>query len=376
MSSFNTTGMGDFYDIGGSYGETNSALIFIPCGIFLFLCPLLVGTRLWSRMRNSGHIGPDDYTILASLMCSLASTAILFVGCHYGYGRHGDDLTPDDKMQALKYFVLTQVTYKASINLTKSSILLLYVRIFGGVRWFRWICICLITIIATYCTASLIVTIFQCNPVQRAWDKSLAGSCIDNGKFWYANGGFSIATDVIILLLPMPLVYTLQLPRVQKAALILVFTLGIFVVITSCLRLTTLNMQVRTSDPTYDIASTMWTVIEMNVAIMCACLPQIRPLIVKLFPRLMPASYSNGRNSRAPYDSGFAKGSNSSPPNSKESRWAHVEGRDAIHLTNIRKGDTSSEEYILQDDKTIHKTVGYSVEFSKKRSKDTLNTLV
>ncbi|KAI4599953.1 hypothetical protein KJ359_001054, partial [Pestalotiopsis sp. 9143b] len=151
----------------------------------------------------------------------------MFLACHYGYGQHGSTLQPDDKAQALKYFVLTQVTYKASINLTKSSILLLYTRIFSNIRWFRWVCTCLMITIAMYCVASLVVTIFQCTPVQRAWDKDIPGTCIDNGKFWYANGGFSITTDLLILLLPMPLVYALQIPRVQKAALMLVFTLGI-----------------------------------------------------------------------------------------------------------------------------------------------------
>jgi hypothetical protein len=151
----------------------------------------------------------------------------MFAACYHGYGRHGYDLRPLDKIEALKYFVMTQITYKVSINLTKSSILLLYMRIFGGVKWFKCVCVSLISIIAMYCTASVVVTIFQCTPVKSAWDKSTGGHCIDNGKFWYANGGFSIATDILILLLPMPLVYTLQIPRVQKAALILVFTLGI-----------------------------------------------------------------------------------------------------------------------------------------------------
>lgn len=50
------------------HGQSNSALIYVPCGIFLFLCPLLVGTRLWSRTKKGGQIGADDYTILASLV--------------------------------------------------------------------------------------------------------------------------------------------------------------------------------------------------------------------------------------------------------------------------------------------------------------------
>lgn len=157
----------------------------------------------------------------------MASAGLSIKSCYYGYGKHGYDLSREDKSQALKYFVLTQATYKASINLTKSSILLLYLRIFGGLQWFRYICISQITLIALYCTASLIVTIFQCSPIQRAWNKEIDGTCINIAKFWYANGGFSIVTDVVILLLPMPLVYRLQISCVHKVALMLVFTLGI-----------------------------------------------------------------------------------------------------------------------------------------------------
>ncbi|KAI1844440.1 hypothetical protein JX266_009327 [Neoarthrinium moseri] len=360
-------------------GESNASLIYIPCGVFFVLSPLLVGTRLWSRMRNGGSLGADDYTIMASATFAIASSAIMIISCYYGYGRHRGVLTSPNLADTLKYFYICQITYKASINLTKSSILLLYVRIFGGIRWFKRVCIGLITIIALYCIASVLATIFQCSPVRKAWEKEMQGQCINNGQFWYANGGFSIATDMIILVLPMPLVYALHAPRVQKAALMLVFALGIFVVVTSCLRLTTINIQAISPDPTYDIASTMWTIIEMNVAIMCACLPQIRPLMLKMFPRLMPGSYSNERSERPPQVTYFNEHAKADPSSSEDSRWAHIEGRDGIHLSNlanVRKGDGSSEEYILQDDKTIHKTVNYSVEYSKKSSNDTLNSMV
>lgn len=145
--------------------------------------------------------------------------------------------------------------------------------------------------------------------------------------------------------------------------------------ITSCLRLTTLDVQAHTQDRTFDIISTMWTVIEMNMAIMCACLPQIRPVIVQLFPRLMAVSHSNDPAPRTPYDIELPVDSNTNASKNGKRHWAQA-GGDGIHLTKVQKGESSSEEYILQDDNTIHKTVGYSVEYSKKPSKDTLNSLV
>lgn len=160
----------------------------------------------------------------------------MIAACVYGYGRHIKILSSEDRKQSLKYFWLCQITYKSCINLTKASILLLYLRIFGNVKWFRWLCIVLTTVVAVYCVASVTVTIFSCIPVPRTYDKSLEGTCIDNGKFWFANSGFSIATDLIILCVPLPMVYVLQLARPQKIALFAVFTLGVLYVNQSWLR--------------------------------------------------------------------------------------------------------------------------------------------
>jgi hypothetical protein len=153
----------------------------------------------------------------------------MIASCYYGYGQHLKNLTVENKKEALKYFWVCQITYKACINLSKASILLLYSRIFNNVKWFKFACYALTTIVAMYCIASVVATIVQCDPIPRAWDKTIPGNreCISMAQFWYANAGFSIATDIIILLMPMPLVYGLQVPRIQKVALILVFALGV-----------------------------------------------------------------------------------------------------------------------------------------------------
>ncbi|KAI1486441.1 hypothetical protein F5X96DRAFT_682013 [Biscogniauxia mediterranea] len=350
--------------------DNNAPLVYTPAWIFLFICPIVVGTRIWSRTRKGGKLGADDYTILASLSFALVSGAIMLVACHYGYGHHRSSLSPDEIYQSLKYFYLCQITYKSSINLTKASILLLYLRIFTGVRWFRLACAFVLTSVVMYCIASVTATIFQCTPITGAFDKTIEYHCIDNSRFWFANAGFSIATDIVILTLPMPLVYSLQIPRIQKIALIVVFTLGVFVVITSCLRVTTIDLQAKSPDPLYDVASTMWTIIEMNVAVICACLPQIRPLIVKLFPKLMPASYGSRdkpSNQPGPGSSASKKSYLDSQQKPEQDRWTPAHGQEGVHLTNIQRGETSSEECMIhRDDKAlqIQKTVQYSVEYS------------
>ncbi|KAJ1335004.1 hypothetical protein MN608_01737 [Microdochium nivale] len=271
--------------------ESVAYTIYVPIAIFSILCPVAVTLKLWSRTRKGGTLGWDDLTNVLALVFALATGGVLLDCCAHGYGRHWVTLALEDQHEAMKLFYVSQVTYKTSINLTKASILLLYLRIFGSIRWFRYACAAVLSCVACYWAASLAGTVFQCTPVQRAFDPSVPGHCIDNLRFWYANAGFSIATDLVILVLPMLPVTTLEIPRVQKMALMFVFTLGIFVVVTSCLRITTIDIQAKTRDKTFDISSTMWTVIEMNVAIICSCLPQLRPLVVKLFPRLVPSYY-------------------------------------------------------------------------------------
>lgn len=126
---------------------------------------------------------------------------------------------------ASQFFYVSQIFYKLTINLTKSSILLLYLRIFVQ-RWFRICCYLLLGIVLVYMVATTASSIWQCSPVEGAWDKSTRAKCISLTRNWYANAGYSIATDIMILCLPMQPIRASKLPAIQKKALMLVFALG------------------------------------------------------------------------------------------------------------------------------------------------------
>ncbi|KAJ8126867.1 hypothetical protein O1611_g6771 [Lasiodiplodia mahajangana] len=246
----------------------NSLIIYIPAWLFSFLCVVVVGMRVWLRMRTSVGLGADDYTILVSLAFAIMTDAVMLHACRHGYGKHLASLTEQQQYESWKALYVMQIMYKISMNLTKASIVLLYLRIFDGIKWFRWTCYAILAFVASFCTAVTLATIFQCRPVAAAFDPTLtSGTCIDNRVFWYTNAGVSIGTDVIILAIPLPLVFSLRISRLQKAGLTCVFAIGGFVVLTSCLRVTTLELQLTSPEPLYEVASTMWTIIEMSVAI-------------------------------------------------------------------------------------------------------------
>ncbi|KAH8723281.1 hypothetical protein GQ44DRAFT_710388 [Phaeosphaeriaceae sp. PMI808] len=69
--------------------------------------------------------------------------------------------------------------------------------------------------------------LFRCRPIAKYWDLSISyGSCIDHTKIFIFSGAMNTATDMIILLLPVFILWNLHLPRRQKIGVILILMTG------------------------------------------------------------------------------------------------------------------------------------------------------
>ena len=103
---------------------------------------------------------------------------------------------------------------------------------------------------------------------------------------WYANGGINIATDIMIAILPLHEIRKLHMRTQQKIAVTIMFSLGWLVCAVSMLRMYTLRLIQRHMDDStwYSVYSAYWSSIEVNVGILCACLPALRVLLAKALP--------------------------------------------------------------------------------------------
>ncbi|KAL4780280.1 hypothetical protein BJX76DRAFT_338451 [Aspergillus varians] len=214
-------------------------------------------------------------------------------------GEHYDKIPKPILAKQMICFWASVPIYQASLITTKASILLQYKRVFSTPRM-RLTCHCLIGFLGVWGTWTFISAWLNCVPVAKFWDEELDGYCLDRKALWFSNSGIHIFTDIILLVFPMPVLKKLQLPRRQKVALMGVFALGIFVLVTSILRLRSLLTISDSTDPTYDNpGAATWSAIECNVAIICACLPATRALISKLIPRIF--STGKSKNTSNPY---------------------------------------------------------------------------
>ncbi|KAJ9485275.1 hypothetical protein VN97_g8071 [Penicillium thymicola] len=320
-------------------GSSRAFEIQVPCIVFLVTTPAFVAIRLWSRAKSKSGLGLDDWTILVSSMFAVIVMSFMLAACTYGFGQHIANITTPHRLMTMKLFFVSQAFYKLTMNMTKMSILMLYLRIFIQ-RWFRIVCYVLLVIITSYMVGAFFASVFQCTPVARAWNKTIPGSCINITTNWYANAGFSIATDIIILTLPMYPLYKSKIILKRKIALMIIFALGAFVVVTSIVRMQTLDFSSTSPDPTCerphilsellllrhlrdtftdDIASSVWTMLEENVAITCACLPMMWMPLAKIFPSFF--SLDSGTDS---YGSSDARSSELKATSRSRSNWSRL----------------------------------------------------
>lgn len=104
--------------------------------------------------------------------------------------------------------------------------IMMYRRLFPTARHQIILQITLICVIVTGLWMTLSV-FFLCSPVNAYWDPRAGHHCLSKTVVWSLNAFIQIATNIVMVILPMPVLTQLRLPRRQKFALIFVFALGL-----------------------------------------------------------------------------------------------------------------------------------------------------
>ncbi|KAG9189276.1 hypothetical protein G6011_06144 [Alternaria panax] len=221
--------------------------------------------------------------VLASFFVLLRFAARFKRGLNYG---------ADDWMIVVSLLLVAfECVYCTGVGLVKLSLLLMYMRIFPT-KDFRIGAYILGLVTIGWVIAINFVSIFQCDPIRKAWlGPAVAGTCINLKASFIGNAVPNILTDVAILCMPIAQVLKLQVSTAQRASLIFMFLLGAFVLFASIYRFTTI-MQFDMADTTGTLATACtWCVVEVASGIISACLPTLRPLML-----LVSSQFSSTRN--------------------------------------------------------------------------------
>jgi hypothetical protein len=137
----------------------------------------------------------------------------------------------------------------------------------------------------------ILVTICQCRPMNKMWtgpdDNGMPGSCVDMNNFNYFNSCFMLATDIVLYAMPLAFTWRLHVSRPQRIAVNFLFALGGLVLAASGTRIYFVHTQATEPDFTYRFAMTMLcAVIENHLAIIVACAPSIKVIVLHCYPSL------------------------------------------------------------------------------------------
>ncbi|KXJ87123.1 integral membrane protein [Microdochium bolleyi] len=250
---------------------------------FAILSTIFVSLRILTNRLAHRALDASDYCIVAACIfvvgfeaCSI--TAVL----NCGVGLHMLDIVsthgPAPIAEFAQLLVALQNLWVLSLSFCKISMLLLYTRIFSVPALVLTARLTAGFIVA-WATATVLATFLICQPFAYNWDKTVPdGHCGDQVLLLQVTGALNIFTDLMVVLLPLPLLCRLEINLCQRLVLLAEFSLGLLTCVVSAVRLYTLiSMDYR--DITYTIPKVnILSGLEPAVAIILACVIMLRPL--------------------------------------------------------------------------------------------------
>lgn len=109
----------------------------------------------------------------------------------------------------------------------KASILALYIRIFGTITWLRRTCWFMILFLALVYTSTIPVYIIYHLPYgDERWDLSLAKKAHHTDILNIITASVNVAADILLIVLPMPVVAQLKISNRKRIGVYAVFMTG------------------------------------------------------------------------------------------------------------------------------------------------------
>ncbi|KAK2608353.1 hypothetical protein N8I77_006971 [Diaporthe amygdali] len=267
----------------------------VPVAIVTTIAALLIlSLRMFTRIYVIRRgLGWDDYLVTISMAGSISFMCLSIHIVKLGAGLHVWDVLYDNFIAYLAANLGITISYSSCVSFAKLSILALYLRL-SPERIFRRAVYTLLIITSLHTTSYILMSIFLCRPVSAQWDLSITGKCVDKFSLMMTLSVANILIDMTILLLPVGVVVPLQMPKMQKASLLVLFATGGFVCGIAIYRTYILPGLLRSSDWTWDCAGqNIWGTVECNLGIVCACVPALKPFFVRYLPTIFLSQASS-----------------------------------------------------------------------------------
>ncbi|KAK3385912.1 hypothetical protein B0H63DRAFT_473829 [Podospora didyma] len=304
---------------------------------FIIISSLMLMLRFYTGLKKSRRLFADDWLCLVGEIVGIVQWAVLYTILHNGLSRH----TWDTRVSAITPYVLklqlgNQMLAAVTHFCVKASLAFFFMRVFGTLNWVRIVCYFLLVLtFASYLSYEIVVIIYCIPRAGEEWGPVSLARCTTSAPSTIAVGVCSVVADLIIFVLPFPIIAGLSLNSQRKKGLAVVFLVGLLVVITSVVGLAyrIIVSYESTNDPLWhggNVAITAY--MEIFGTVIVACSPSLSSFWVNIF---MQTQLYSSIHSRL-----FSSGRSTRPS-------AAASGRDYPSAASANKGHAGSSAYSL-----------------------------
>ncbi|KAE8360079.1 hypothetical protein BDV27DRAFT_149017 [Aspergillus caelatus] len=276
-----------------------SEAIIIVTSIFLALSFLTVSLRCYVRLHLIRAFGADDYMMVLAMAFNIAFAICGIAGASTGLGKKMNYFAdkPNDLKDSLRFWWVGQIFYALTGTAGRTSIAISLLRI-TVVR---------VHLIIIYSTIALSIavgllfffaTLLECRPIHYVWDYGMMSShCVSKDfllDIVYTHSVIAALCDLTLGILPLFMIWKLQMNRRAKFSLGVILGLGCLAGAAVVIRL---PYNEKFKDPDFLYATATLSIlanIEAGLGITAGCLSTLRPLVRML--RGGSSNPSQGRN--------------------------------------------------------------------------------
>ncbi|KAH8785833.1 CFEM domain-containing protein [Diaporthe sp. PMI_573] len=264
--------------------RSQKARLMAPLAVELLGIPAVL-LRLFSRWRYTAGYEIDDWIMVACLPIFIVFEVVGHISGQLGFGVDVWLVEPEVFSYALRLFYIDESFYLTVLVLTKISILFFYLRI-SPQKKFRWTCYGVMAWVGVSGVIFVFMQIFQCIPIEFVWQGWLGTfgphRCLNVHALTYTAAAFSITQDLVILIMPLPLLWNLNTGLRQRIDIGIMFSLGFFILLTSCIRLAFIVKFANTYNPSRDhVGPLIWSGLECGISMIVTSLPGIRTMLTR-----------------------------------------------------------------------------------------------
>ncbi|KAM5344187.1 hypothetical protein ACJ41O_012724 [Fusarium nematophilum] len=261
---------------------------YVTQALTMVFVTMFVATRFYAKLRI--------------LMIGYCITAC--VAGTYGGGLNQWEVSKEDAEIFFKSGYAATIFYAPMALTVKLALVFIIIRVFGSVykKTTRGIYV-FVGIIVAYYVSGVFIKIFICWPISAYW-RGETDKCLDQSAIITADAIISVISDLVILLLPTPLTWSLQLSRRKRLRVIGILCAGGVATAFSIYRLILILHDGKSTNQTIVFTKVILSGnAEAGIGLMCACLPAISALIVR-----RGQGYPYYGNQSHPTHGGFARG--------------------------------------------------------------------